>query len=42
MYLRREVYSDTMGTIKKPSVKPLCQCIKAMAIDLPRSDGQRI
>jgi hypothetical protein len=31
-----------MGTIKKPSVKPVCYWMKTMATDLSRSDGQRI
>jgi hypothetical protein len=42
MAIDRGVCSDTMGTIKKPSVKSLRQWIKIMTSDLSRSDGQRI
>jgi hypothetical protein len=40
MAVGREVCSDTTGTVKKPSVKALCQWIKTIEKVLSRSDGQ--
>jgi hypothetical protein len=37
----RGLCPDAMGAIKKSSVKPLCQRIRTIAIDLSRSDGHR-
>jgi hypothetical protein len=41
MALGRGQHSETTGTIKKPSIEPLCEWIKSMATDLSKSDGQR-